>query len=380
METKKSIEIVTGKNVPRIDGPLKVSGKAHYTSDFQFDRMVFAVPVGATIAKGKLTKLDTSTAEKMKGVVGVYTRANIGAIYRPTEEEGFAYKSSEPRPPFEDDTIRYYGQFIAVVVAETFEIAQAAARSVTAKYDAQKPSLSDDLQQEDMKKKDTARGDAGKAFQSAPVKIDHVYVTPTEVHNPIEMHATVAVWDFDGPTEKVTLYETSQAVGTHRNVMAQVLGLPKESVRVISHFLGSGFGGKLWPWPHSALAAATARKLRRPVKLVLDRQMMFMNSGHRPRTQQRIQLSADSSGRLVSLQHDYASQASPLEDYKENCGEVSGFMYKVPNVLVTSGVARRNHSVPTSMRGPGAVPGLFALESAMDELAVALKMDPVQLR
>ncbi|RZI55349.1 MAG: xanthine dehydrogenase family protein molybdopterin-binding subunit, partial [Pseudomonas sp.] len=189
---------------------------------------------------------------------------------------------------------------------------------------------------------------------------------------------TVAVWD--ETQEKVTLYETSQAIATHQNVMAQVLGLPRENVRVVSKYLGSGFGGKLWPWPHSAMAAAAARKLKRPVKLVIDRHMMFTNVGYRPLTQQKIQIGADTKGKLQSLSHNYVTQTDMLGDYKENCGEVSSFLYSVPNVLVASAVARRNMGPPTSMRGPGAVPGLFALESAMDELAVALKMDPVQLR
>ncbi|RYF38467.1 MAG: xanthine dehydrogenase family protein molybdopterin-binding subunit, partial [Cytophagaceae bacterium] len=284
----------------------------------------------------------------------------------------------EPRPPFEDKIIRYYGQYVAVVIAETFEIAQAAARSIRVSYDEEKPNLSRKMEQEDLKKEESKRGDVAKGFASAPVKIDQTYITTPEVHNPIEMHATVAIWDEkDG---KYTLYETSQALATHQNVMAQVMGLPKENVRVISRYLGSGFGGKLWPWPHSALAAAAARKLKRPVKIVLDRSMMFTNVGYRPQTEQKIKIGAGPDGKLISLEHSYVAQTDMLGEYKENCGEVSGFLYGVPNVLVNSGVARRNMGAPTSMRGPGAVPGLFALESAMDELAVALKMDPVQLR
>ena len=375
----KSIAVLKDTRVPRIDGPMKVSGGAKYTSDYHFKGMVYAVPVGATIAKGEVKKIDSAAAAAMNGVLGIYSHGTIGQLFRPIED-GFNSRASEYRPAFEDETIRYYGQYVAVVAAETYEIAQAAARSIKVTYDAVTPNVALDLQGDDLKKTETERGDAKAAFADATVKIDQTYVTPIEVHNPIELHATVALWDGEGDREKVTLYETSQAIGPHRNTLAQILGVPPERVQVICRFLGSGFGGKLFPWPHSALAAQLARKLARPVKLVVDRQMMFTNVGHRPRTQQRIQLGAGADGKLAALAHTYASQASMLDDYKENCGEVSGFLYGCANVNVDSAVARRNQPTPTSMRGPGAVPGLFALESAMDELAIALKMDPVELR
>ena len=220
------------------------------------------------------------------------------------------------------------------------------------------------------------RGDADAAFQSAPVKIDQTYVTPTEVHNPIELHATVAAWDGD----HVTLYETSQAILNHRDVLYQMLGVPKENVRVITHFLGSGFGGKLWPWSHSILAAGVAREVGAPVKLVVTRQSMFETVGHRPRTQQRFRLGAGRDGKLLSMDQEYLNTTSVLDDYKEECGESTPFMYSVPNLRVASALVRRNIGTPTAMRGPGAVPGLFAMESAMDELAIALNMDPIELR
>ena len=167
----------------------------------------------------------------------------------------------------------------------------------------------------------------------------------------------------------------------HRNVLAQMLGVPKENVRVISKFLGSGFGGKLFPWTHCALAAAAARQLERPVKLVLSRKMMFQTVGHRPRIA-AARAARRHAGRQadVSLRHDYVNHTSILDDYKENCGEATPHMYSCPNLRVTSALARANVGTPTSMRGPGAVPGLYATESAMDELAIALKMDPVRLR
>src|SRR5258708_12386 len=220
------------------------------------------------------------------------------------------------------------------------------------------------------------RGDAEAAFASAPVKIDYTYTTPAETHNPMEMHATVAVYD----GKKFTLYESSQGVMNHLNVLSQVLGQPKENVEVISRFIGSGFGGKLFPWPHSAIAAAAARKLTRPVKITLSRKMMFSNSGHRPNTQQRMRLGATPDGKLVSLQQDYRNHTSYGDDIRENCGEATPFLYSTANLKVTSALVRRNIGTPTPMRGPGAVPGLFALESAMDELAIKLRKDPVELR
>jgi xanthine dehydrogenase YagR molybdenum-binding subunit len=208
------------------------------------------------------------------------------------------------------------------------------------------------------------------------MRVDQTYDLPPETHNPIELHASVAVWDGTG----FTLYETTQGVVNHRNVIAQMLGVPKDQVRVVSKFLGSGFGCKLFPWTQSALAAAASRQLGKPVKLVVSRRMMFQTAGHRPRVAQRIRLSATRDGKLTSLRQDWVNHTSILDDYKEDCGEATPSMYSVPNLRITSAVARRNVGTPTAMRGPGAVPGLWATESAMDELALRLKMDPVQLR
>lgn len=370
---------LVGKPSARVDGPLKVSGRAVYTSDHHFPGMLYAVPVPATIGNGRVTSVDAAAAEKMPGVRAVYRRENIGKLFRVNTKKDFSPDAAiidEPRPPMEDDVIRYYGQYVAVAVADTFEQAKAAADAVKVAYAAEKPNVETSLAADGVTKVESERGDAAKAFDAGPVKVDQTYVTPVETHNPIETHATVAVWD----GTSYTLYETTQAVGNHRAVMAQVLGVPAENVRVVSKFLGSGFGGKLWPWSHCALAAAAARNLGRPVKLVLSRPMMFRAVGHRPRTQQRVRLSAGADGKLTSLQHDYVNHTSILDDYEENCGEATPFMYSVPNLRVTAGLARRNVGTPTSMRGPGAVPGLYALESAVDELAIALKMDPVQLR
>jgi xanthine dehydrogenase YagR molybdenum-binding subunit len=368
--------IAPGGKQPRIDGPLKVTGVAMYPSDHNLPGMLYAVPVCSTIANGTITALDITRAQAMPGVKAIYHHGNIGPLFRTAPPQGFSGVIDERRPPFEDQTVRYYGQYVAAVVALTYEQAVAAAKAVKVTYATSAPDVSAHLTATEEPKVDTTRGKPDEAFASATIKLDHTYATPTETHNPIELHASVA--DFDGQT--FTLYETSQAVMNHQNVMAQMLGVPTENVRVISRFLGSGFGGKLWPWPHCLIAASASRDLRRPVKLVVTRDMMFQNVGHRPRTQQRIRLAAAPDGKLVSVLHDSLNHTSILDDYSEGCSEATGHIYSTPNLRATSGIVRRNVGTPTSMRGPGAVPGLFALESAMDELAIELKIDPVQLR
>ncbi|WP_321800349.1 xanthine dehydrogenase family protein molybdopterin-binding subunit [Caballeronia sp. J97] len=365
-----------GRPQSRIDGPLKVCGRATYTSDVDLPGMLYAVPVGSTIASGRITSLEFAAAQAMPGVKLILHRGNIGRFYRISGnsiDTGFV---DENRPPFEDDIIRYYGQYVALVVAETFEAASAAAAAIKVGYDKTPHDVSATLDADKKLDVHSERGDPDKAFDDAPVKLDETYVTPVETHNPIELHATIAHWN----GESYTFYETSQAVANHQGTLMQMMGLPKEKVRVISRYLGSGFGGKLWMWPHSLLAAAATRQLERPVKLVLSRKMMFQNVGHRPTTRQRVRLAATQDGKLVSLQHDFVNHEAIADDYVEDCGEATPSMYSTPNLRVTGGTVKRNVGSPTSMRGPGAVPGLFALESAMDELAIALKIDPVELR
>jgi xanthine dehydrogenase YagR molybdenum-binding subunit len=376
-EVRTEFPAVIGAALPRVDGPVKTTGRAQYAADFSFPGMVYAVPVTATIAHGKIRALDASAAEKMPGVLAVLHHDNVGPLFRIAP--GSHSTISEQRPPFEDDVISYWGQYVALAVAKTLQQAQAAAAAVRVTYDAEKPNVSTDLSDTDLvapPNVESTRGDVGTAFRGAPVQLDETYLTPSETHNPMEMHATVAVWD----GTQFTLYESSQGVVNHLNTLAQVLGVPKDNVRVISRYIGSGFGGKLFPWPHSAMAAAASRKVGRPVKLMVDREMMFSCVGHRPRTQQQMRLGATPDGKLVSLEQHYRNHTSLQDRYKENCGEATPFLYSTPNLTVTSAQVRRTLGTPTPMRGPGAVPGLFAVESAMDELAIKLKMDPVELR
>jgi xanthine dehydrogenase YagR molybdenum-binding subunit len=377
-----------GRDTPRVDGPLKVTGMAQYTADFHFPGLLYAVPVEATIANGRITKIDAAAAEKMPGVRAIFHHGNIGKIFRSVLNPDFTGIMEERRPPFEDDVVRYYGQYVAVAVAETFETAKAAADAVCVTYAKDQPNVNlqhlvaDDDAETLMttfgprQRLQSERGDAEAAFDSAPIQHDATYVTPTEAHNPLELHSTTALWDGD----QLTIYESSQGVFNLRIVLAQMFGLPNENVRVITKFVGSGFGSKLFPWTQCPLAAAAARNLGKPVKLVVSRKMMFQTTGHRPHTQQRIRVGATREGKLVSLQHDYIYTRSMLDEHHEDCGEPTSFMYSVPNLRVTFGRARRNIGSGADMRGPGAVPGLYATESALNELAHQLKIDPVKLR
>ena len=364
-----------GTSIDRIEGRLKVTGAADYASDRILDGMLYGVPVGSTIAAGRVLNVDADAALAVPGVVAVFDHHNIGTLHSHTTSwtEGII---DEHRPPLADDDVQYYGQYVALVVARTLEAAAEGAALVRVTYAPGAVHIAPVAFDEGERKIESQRGDPDKAFAESAVTVDHIYRTPVETHNPIELHASVASWE----GENVTLFETSQAVANHRMVLAKMLGIPVERVRVITRFLGSGFGGKLWPWPQSALAAAAARRLQQPVKIVVTREQMFMNVGHRPVTVQRVRLSAGADGRLTSLQQDYTNHTGMLDEYVESCSEATTFFYSVANLRVTSGLAKRNVGAPTAMRGPGAVPGLYATESALDELAIALNMDPLELR
>ena len=244
--------------------------------DHDFPNLAHAVAVQSTIGKGRIRRLDASAAEKMPGVLLVLHHGNIENVFRtfPRQEDGTI---SETRPPFEDNNIYYWGQFIALVVAETLEQAKAAANAVRVEYETKRLTCARiSALRSPVRAK--AVGNVATLIRPCP-KLLSSSMKPTlrriETHNPMEMHGTVAVWDGDN----VTLYEGSQGVVNHRTVMSEVLGVPRENVRIISRFIGSGFGGKLFPWPQSTLAAVTARKLNRPVKLSVDRRMMFSNTG-----------------------------------------------------------------------------------------------------
>lgn len=377
---------VIGTPQRRIDGRQKVSGEARYAADHPMDGMLYAYGVYSTVASGRIRAIDDQQARAMPGVVEILHHGNFPRLHRtPDAALNFATmlaaaKADEHRLPFEDDRVHYPGQFVALVVAKTFEQARASAYRVKVDYDAAEPikSLENGLRTRGAKDGGAghSRGNPDSAFQSAARSIDQTYTTPVEVHNPMEMHSTTAYWQ-DG---KLYLYESTQGVVNHRNFLANVFDLPPDRVEVRAPFIGSGFGGKLWPWPHSVAVCAAARLTGHPVQFMLPRPQMFTTVGHRPETRQRLRLATDASGKLVSIRHESFNSTSTLDDYTESCGGVTKSLYSCANVLVSHQISPVNRGTPTSMRAPGAAPGLFALESAIDEMALAAGMDPLAFR
>ena len=369
---------IIGAPVTRVDGRAKVTGAAQYAVDHSPSNVAFGYPVWTTVGNARIANIDTSAAERMPGVLAVLHHGNTDPLFRPAERFEPYSRAGEVRPPFEDDQVYYYGQYVALVVANTFEQAQAAASAVRVEYQPrpsvvtlaaapapQQPPLLHYL-----------RGNAVQAFDRAPVRIDQTYEIPTETHNPMELHATTAVWDGD----RLTLYESSQGVVNHQHVMSEMMGIPVDRVTVLSPYIGSGFGGKLFPWPHSMLAAMAARRVQRPVKVQVPRDLMFTTVGHRPLTHQHVRIGATQDGKLLSIEHDVQQPTSLVDTFVENCIGVTSMLYSCPNVGTQQQLIPMNIGTPTPMRGPGIVSGLFPLESALDELAVQLKMDPLDLR
>ncbi|MGB6608787.1 MAG: xanthine dehydrogenase family protein molybdopterin-binding subunit, partial [Acidobacteriaceae bacterium] len=369
---------IIGAPVTRIDGSLKVTGAARYAVDHPFDNIAFGVPVASTVGNARIANIDTSIAQRLPGVLAIIHHGNTDQLFRPAAQFEPLSRAGEVRPPFEDDKVYYYGQYVAVVVANTFEQALDAASKVKVDYE-KLPNIVDLAAApppQGPPRIHYTRGNADPAFDAAPVKIDETYVIPVETHNPMEMHATTAKWDGD----KVILYESSQGVVNHQHVLSEMLGIPIDKVQVLSPFCGSGFGGKLFPWPHSLLAAMAAKRVNRPVKLVVPRSLMFTTVGHRPFTQQRMRLGATQDGRLLAVQHDVLQPTSLVDTYVEQCTGVTTMLYSCDSVAANQSLVPMNIGTPTPMRGPGIVPGLFPLESAMDELAIKLNLDPLDLR
>jgi xanthine dehydrogenase YagR molybdenum-binding subunit len=371
---------VIGQPISRIDGKRKVTGSAPYGAEHDVENIAYGIPVASTIGSGKILSIDTSVAEKMPGVLGIVHHGNVEPMYRPAQGFERMIRAGETRPPFEDDIVYYYGQYVALVVAQTFEQGQAAAAKVRVNYETSKPQvrLSQAPAPGDPPIFEYSRGDAESAFAQAPVKIDYTYITPVETHNPMETHATIAVWNKS--KDKLTLYETTQGVVNHHNTVCQMLDMPLENVHVISPFVGAGYGSKLFPWPQSLLAAAGARHVGRPVKVTVPRTLMFTTVGHRPYTQQRMRMAATHDGKLQSTIHEVLQETSMIDDYVERCTDPTPMLYSCPNLTAVQHLVHLNVGTPTPMRGPGTTPGMFALDSAMDELAVALNMDPLELR
>jgi xanthine dehydrogenase YagR molybdenum-binding subunit len=372
---------IIGKGVDRVDGPKKVTGMADYAVDRTPPGLVYGYGVMSTVGSASSVKVDPSAALAAPGVVAVYHHGNFPKLYRSSNDWETQTTVGEVRPPLEDDKVYYSGQFVALVVAESFEQARAASALVKVDYSVDPPVLAwtDGMKTEPQ---DSAkRGDPDAAFKAAEVMHEATYWTPAETHNPIEMHGAVAQWTKDETAgDRLRIWSSTQGVIFERNSLAEVLGVPKDHVEVLSPYLGSGFGGKLFLWPHTVLAAVAARELERPVKVSVTRADMFTTVGHRPVTKQTVKLAAKKDGELTAIEHDTVCHTSFTDIYLEDCGTTTKALYTSPNLRVTHAVARMNVGTPTAMRAPGSAPGLYALESAMDELAIKLEMDPVALR
>ncbi len=377
----KLMENTTSEKVPaglsRIDGRMKVTGGAKYSAEYQVAGVTYGVLVGSTITSGSIKALDTKKAESAPGVLSVITYLNAPKI------PGYQTDKPSPKGPFKifyDNKIYFNGQPVALVIADTFERALFAASLVKATYNVAtfqtnlKSNLSSGVSPRNGK--DYVKG-SEDAYKTAPVKVEQEYSIPTEVHNPMELGATIARWD---AADKLTIYTKTQGVKSAQRSIAQAFNLQPDNVHVTAPFVGGAFGSALRTWPHEIAAALAAQVVKKPVKLVLSRADMFTSIGYRPQAWQKISLGATADGKLVGITHEATAQTSAYEDFTEGVVNISQLMYACPNVNTKYRIVSLNVNTPTPMRGPGEATGAFALESAMDELAYALNIDPIELR
>ncbi len=375
---------VVGSSISRKDGVLKITGQARYAADHPIKNVAHAIALMSTIARGRITSIDSAAAAKAPGFLAILHHGNVPKVYRASNDVKSATKPGEVRVVFEDDRVYYGGQYVAVVVAESLQQAQFAASLVKITYDAEAPAVEIGKAKDSLYDPGESFGDKlayqrGKpeaAYQASAIQHEATYTTPTEHHNPMEPSASIAEWSGD----ELTLYETTQWVVGARNTVAEMLGIPLEKVHIVSPFIGGGFGCKGFIWPHTLLSAIAAKAVGRPVKLNLTRKQMFSACGHRSETIQKISLGANAEGRLNAIMHDSTVYTSIVDEFVESCGATIKQLYSCPNVQIAHHAARLNIATPTPMRGPGENPGLFAFESAMDELAYKVKTDPVRLR
>ncbi|MEA2188707.1 MAG: xanthine dehydrogenase YagR molybdenum-binding subunit [Solirubrobacteraceae bacterium] len=364
---------VVGAPVDRVDGPLKVTGAARYAYEHPVRDVAYAVGVLSTIAKGRIAAVDVSAARALDGVLGVLWHENAPRLETDDAE----------LQVLQSDAVAFCGQFVAVVVAATPQIARHAAALVKVRY-VQEPHdvvLSADRSDLDVppgEDADSDDGDVEAGRAQASVIVDRTYTTPAEHNNPIEAHATIAIWE---GVDRLTLYDSNQGSHNVRDDVADAFGLEGEQVRVISPYVGGAFGSKLFTHAHVVLTAMAARAVQRPVKLELTRRQMFSLVGYRTPTIQRVSLAADDDGRLTAIEHHVVLQVSMLKDLTEDlAARPTRMMYAGPNRRTSHRIARLDLPPPTIMRAPGEAQGSFALESAIDELAIECGIDPVELR
>jgi xanthine dehydrogenase YagR molybdenum-binding subunit len=360
----------------RIEGPEKVTGAARYASEYAHDEVAYAAIVPATVAKGAVHTVDASAALALPGVLAVLSCENAPRLHQVDDGELALFQSRR---------VAYRGQIVAAVVADSYETARQGERLVRIDY-AQEPHdaglrldhprLYRPARINPNFETDTEQGDCDRALAAAEVTVDRTYQTAAVHNNPMEPHATLAVWDGDA----VTLYDSNQGATPVRDTVARAFGLKPERVRIVAPHVGGGFGSKGRVLPHVILAVMAARLVNRPVKVAVTRQQMFAVTGYRTPTIQRVRLGADRGGRLAAIVHDVVEQSSTVREFAEQTAVATRMMYAAPNRRTTHRLVRLDVPTPFWMRAPGKCPGMYALESAMDELAVELGLDPIELR
>lgn len=377
---------VIGEPMNRVDGKLKVTGGAKYAAEYDLPNLVHAVLVTSTIAKGSIRSIDSKQAERAPGVTAVVSHLNTPPV--PGYADNGRPAQFRPLRVFYNNQVYFYGQPVAIVVADTLERARHAASLVKVQYQQEQhqTDFNENKSKADLPSQaknnpqsgnaDYVRGEADY-YKKAPVHIEAEYIIPIEVHNPMEMHAVVAHWE---APDKLTVYDKTQGVKDTQRSLMQAFNLPEQNVQVNSQFVGGAFGSALRTWPHVIAAVLAAKKVNKPVKLILGRDQMFNLVGYRPYTWQKIGIGATQDGKLLGITHEATGQTSSYEEFTEGSVRLTRMMYACPNVTTRYRILHLDVSTPTWMRGPGEATGAYALESAMDELAYALNMDPLEFR
>ncbi len=369
-----------GTATSRIDGRAKVTGAAQYAGEFNVPGLAYASIVASTIPKGRIARIDASAALAVAGVIDVLTHENRPKMAG--TDQGYhddVAPGGSPFRPLYDDKIKFNGQPIALVVAEDWETARFAASLVRVDYKAEEFATDLHARLDEafvVEKPQQPRGNAAKAYAAAKVRHEAEYFIPIEHHNPMELFAATVVWNGNG---KLTVYDKTQGVQNVQRYVCSVFGLKADDVQVISPFVGGAFGAGLRPQYEVVLAVLAAQALKRPVRLVLTRAQMY-GLGYRPATIERVALGANAGGTLEAITHEAIAMTSQYEEFSRNDTAWSELLYKSANVKYVHKLARLDLPTPADMRAPGAATGVFALECAMDELAVALKIDPLELR
>ena len=381
--------VAVGKPLDRVDGRDKVTGKAKYSAEYPLPGLTYGVLKTSDIAKGRIQSIDTSAATKEPGVLAIYTHLNLPKLARtPNDADG---KKAIGAPmgfmPLTSDVIYYAGQAVAIVVADTFERATHAAALVRVTYAAEQPiatytdpkaKIFDPEKVQDGKTDGhTRRGTPKEALAASAVKLTAVYTHAINHHNPMEPGSTTAVWD--GP-DRLTVYESTQGVTRTQKALSTMLGMPQDQVRIITKYLGGGFGCKGSCWPHTVLTVQAAKGVGRPVKLMLTRKQQYTSMGHREDQTQTLTLGATKEGKLTALIHEKTSTTSPWDNYAEPNSKIINILYDCPNFESSYQLARGNVMTSTFTRAPGEAPGSFAIECSMDDLAYQLGIDPLEIR